>query len=127
MRGHGFGHVVENAHDAQHRRGIDAFAAGLVIERNVAAGDGRAQRGAGLGDAVDGGGKLGHDLRLFGIAEVEAVGGGHRRGAGAGHLARGFGNGVHGAELGIHGAPAAVAVESHGQAALVACQCSVFP
>ena len=102
------------------RRGINAFAAGFVVERDVAAGDGRAERGAGFGDAVDGGGKLGHDLRLFGIAEVEAVGGGDGRGAGAGDFARGFGDGVHGAEFGIEVAPAAVAVERHGEAALVA-------
>ena len=88
VRGNGLGDVVEDADDAEHRSGIDAFAAGLVVERDVAAGDGRIQRGASLGDAVDGGGKLGHDLRLFGIAEVEAIGGGDRRGAGAGHFAR---------------------------------------
>ena len=120
MRGNGLGDVVENADDAEHRRGIDAFAAGLVVERNVAAGDGRAEGGAGFGDAVDGGGELGHDLRLFRIAEVEAVGGGHGSCAGHGHLARGFGHGVHGAELGIEIRPAAVAVEGHGEAALVA-------
>ena len=31
IRGHGFGHVVEDADDAENRRGIDAFAARLVI------------------------------------------------------------------------------------------------
>ena len=126
VRGHGLGHVVENADDAEHRRGIDAFAAGLVVEGDVAAGDGRAERGAGFGDAVDGGGKLRHDLGLLGIAEVEAVGGGDGRCAGAGNFARGFGDGVHGAEFGIEIAPAAVAVERHGEAALVARRC-LFP
>ena len=123
VRGHGLGHVIENADDAEHRRGIDAFAARLVIERDVAAGDGRAERGAGLGDAVDGGGKLRHDLGLLRIAEVEAVGGGHGSCAGAGHFARGFGHGVHRAQLGIEIRPAAVAVERHREAALVARQC----
>ena len=56
-----------------------------------------------------------------GIAEVEAVGGGHGRCAGAGHLAGGFGHGVHGAQLGIEIGPAAVAVQRHGQAALMPC------
>ena len=50
-----FVNVVENADDAEHRRGIDAFAARLVVEGDVAAGDGRSERGAGFGDAVDGG------------------------------------------------------------------------
>ena len=31
LRGHGFGHVFENADNAEDRRGIDAFAARLVI------------------------------------------------------------------------------------------------
>ena len=82
VRRNGLGYVVQNADDAKNRRGIDAFAAGLVVERNVAAGDGRDERGAGFGDAVDGGRELGHDLGLLGIAEVEAVGGGHGRCAG---------------------------------------------
>ncbi len=59
------------------------------------------ERRAGFGDAVDGRGELGHDLGLLRIAEVEAVGGGHGGCAGGGHFARGFGHGVHGAELGI--------------------------
>ena len=50
----GFGYILEDADDADDRGGIDAFAAGLVVERDVAAGDGGAERGAGFGDAVDG-------------------------------------------------------------------------
>ena len=125
----GFGDVVENADDAEDGRGIDAFAAGLVVKRYVAAGDGRRERGAGLGDAVDGGRELRHDFGLLGIAEVEAVGGGYGRCAGAGNFARGFGDGVHGAEFGIEITPAAVAVERHGEAALVLFPdlCSRFP
>ena len=84
---------------------------------------GVAKRGAGFGNAVDGGGKLRHDLRLFRIAEVEAVGGGDGRCAGHGHFARGLGHGMHCAELRIEISPAAVAIESHGQTALVPCAC----
>ena len=58
----------------EHRRRINPFALGLVVERDIAAGDRRAERGAGFGDAVDGGGELRHDLRLFRIAEVQAIG-----------------------------------------------------
>src|SRR5271157_1303680 len=118
LRRNGPGHIVQNAHDAQHRRGIDGFAAGFVIERHVAAGDGRAEGSAGFGDAVDGRRKLSHDLRLLGIAEIEAVGGGHRGCAGHGNLARTLGDGVHRAQLGIEISPAAVAVKRHGQADL---------
>jgi hypothetical protein len=55
VRTDGFGYVVEDADDAEDGSGIDAFAAGFIIERDVAAGDGRAEGGAGFGDAVDGG------------------------------------------------------------------------
>ena len=43
-----------------------------------------------------------------------------------GNLAGSLGHGVHGAKLGIQICPAAVAVQSHGQAALVARAC-LFP
>jgi hypothetical protein len=116
VRRNGLRNIVQNADDADHRRGIDADAFGLVIERDIAAGDRRAERGAGFADAVDGRRKLGHDLRLFRVAEVEAVGGRDGRCSGAGDLAAGFGYGVHRAQLGVEITPAAVAVERHGQA-----------
>ena len=62
--------------------------------------------------------ELPHDVRLLGIAEVQAIGRRDRRRAGAGHVARRLGHGVHRAQLGIEIAPAAVAVERHRQAAL---------
>ncbi len=122
VRRDSLGDIVENAHDAEHRRWIDAFAAGLVIQRDVAAGDGRAQSDAGLADAVDGRRKLGHDLGLFRIAEVETIGRSHRLCARAGYLARGFGHSVFCAQIWIEIGPASVAIESHGQAALMACR-----
>ena len=111
-------HVFENADHAQHRRGINSFAQSFVVEADVAAGDGNFQLLAGFGDAVNHLRELPHDVRLFGIAEVQAVGGADRSGAGAGHVARGFRHGMHGAQARIEIAPASVAIERHGQAAL---------
>ena len=100
-RRHCLRHIVQNAHNAQHRRGINAFALGLVVERDVAAGNRRTQRRAGLADAVNGRRKLRHNLRLLRVAEVQAVGCRYRRRAGAGHFARGLGHGMHRAQLGV--------------------------
>src|ERR1017187_3383130 len=120
MGGNGFGSVFENAHDAQDRCGIDCLAAGFVIERHITAGDGCAQGRAGFRDAVDGGGKLGHDFRLFRVAEVEAICGGNWSSSGGGNFAGRLGHSVHGAEFGVDIGPAAIAVQGHGQAALMA-------
>ena len=113
-----FVHVVENSDHAEHRRRINSFAQCLVVEADVAAGDGNLQLFAGLGDAVDRLRELPHDLRLFRIAEVQAIGRGHRSCSRAGHFARGFGDGVHRAERGIEIAPASVAIERHREPAL---------
>ena len=102
--------VFEQAENAENRRGIDGFAQRVVVEADVAAGDGNFQRAAGFGDAVDGFAELPHDFGLFGIAEIEAVGGGPGARADGGDVARGFGDGVHGAGARIERAPAAVAV-----------------
>jgi hypothetical protein len=42
----------------------------------------------------DGHDQLAHDLRAFGIAEIEVVGGGQRFGAGGGEVAPAFGDGL---------------------------------
>ena len=102
---------------ADDRRRVDGAAVGLVVERDVAAGDGRAERAAGLADALDGAHELAHHLGLLGVAEVQAVGGadGHR--ARRGHVAAGLGHGEPRALEGIEPAVAAVAVHGHGQRA----------
>src|ERR1700687_3704769 len=102
--------VVENAKDADDRRRVDGFADGFVVEADVAAGDGRAEGGAGFGEAVDGFAELPHHFGLFGAAEVEAIGGGDGSRATGGYVAGGFGDGMHRAYAGIQLAPAAVAV-----------------
>ena len=70
------GAVFSSADDADHRGGVDAFAEGLVVEADVAAGDRRIEEAAGFGHAFDGFHELRHDLGPLGVAEVEAVGGG---------------------------------------------------
>jgi len=45
--------VVDDAHDADDGRRINAFTQGLVIQADVAAGDGSAERVASCGEAVD--------------------------------------------------------------------------
>ena len=40
IRAYGFLDVIEDAHDPDHRSGIDALAAGLVVQRDIAAGMG---------------------------------------------------------------------------------------
>ena len=69
-------------------------------------------------NAIDGQRQLGHDLWLFRVAEIKAVGGGHRGRAGTSHLARRFGDRVGSSQLGVQVAPAFIAVERHGQAAV---------
>jgi hypothetical protein len=48
-------------------------AVGLVVERDIARHDGKLQRLAGIGDAVDRADELAHDLRPLGVAEIEIV------------------------------------------------------
>ncbi len=114
----GFVHVFHDSHDANHRRWIDAFAERLVVEADIAAGDWGFQLLAGLGDAINGLRELPHDMRLLGIAEVQAISGRDWGCAGAGNVAGRLRHRVHGAQLGIEVAPAAIAVERHRQAAL---------
>src|SRR6267143_4919640 len=110
--------IVENAEDADDRRGIDGFAKSFVVEADVAAGDGSAEGGAGFGEAVDGFAELPHDFGLFRAAEIEAIRGGDGASAAAGHVARGLRDGVHGSHARIQLAPAAVAIGGERERAL---------
>ena len=105
---------LHQADDAEDRRGVDAFAEGLVVEADVAAGDGRFEERAGFGDAFDGFDQLRHDFGAFGIAEVEVVGRGDGQRAGGREVAAAFGHGEFRAFARIEIAVAAVAVERHG-------------
>ncbi len=83
----GTGDVVEHAEHADHRGRVDGDAAGLVVQRHVAAGDGDAELLAAGGQTLDGLRELPHDLRVLRRAEVEAVGDGERPGARGGDVA----------------------------------------
>ena len=62
--------------------------------------------------------ELPHHFGLFGIAEIQAIRRGDRARARAGHVARGFGDGVHRAKARRKKAPAAVAVGRKRERAL---------
>ena len=106
----GGGGVLEEAEDADDRGGVDGAAGRLVVEADVAAGDGQAEGLAGGGHAVDGGRERAHHLGPFGAGEVEAVGDRDRLGAGAGDVAGGLGDGQGGPGGRVEGGVAAVAV-----------------
>ena len=57
-------------------------------------------------------------MRLFGIPKVQAIRGADWNRARTSHIPCGFSNGVHCAETRIKIAPAAVAIEDHGQPTL---------
>ena len=68
--------------------------AGLSLyKRNISAGDRRAESAAGLGEAFDRFAQLPEIFRLVGIAEIQVIGHGQRRCAGAGEIARRFRDG----------------------------------
>ena len=93
--------VGEQADAADGGRRQDRLAVGLVVERDVAGNDGEVERAAGFADAFDGENELAHDLRPFGIAEIEIVGDGDGFGANAGEVAPAFGHGLLAAFIGI--------------------------
>src|SRR5216683_3319863 len=110
--------VFDHAEDADDRRRVNGFAEGFVVEADVAAGDGRVEGGAGLGEAVDGFAELPHHLGLFGAAEIEAIRGGDGPRSAAGHVAGRFCDVMHGSYARIQLAPAAVAVSGQREGAL---------
>src|SRR2546422_426129 len=112
------GGIVENAEDADDWRRVDGFAESFVVEADVAAGDGRAEGGAGFGEAIDGFAELPHHFGFFGTAEIEAIRCGDGARAAAGYVAGCFGDSMHGADAGIELAPAAIAVGGEREGAL---------
>ena len=108
-------HVIHNTHHADHRRGVDALAEGLVVQADVAARNRRLKVPAGLPHPLDGGYELGHDLRLFRIAEVQAIGGADRFGSDGREVPAAFGNGQSRSFLRVERTVTAVAVQCHGQ------------
>ena len=70
----------------------DALTVGFVIQRNIARHDRHIERRNCLTNALDRADELPHDLGLFGIAEIQVVGGGQRRRTDRGQVAIGFGH-----------------------------------
>ena len=96
--------------------GIDGAGGTLVVEGDVAAGDRRAERAAGVGDAAAGLAELEEHLGLLRVAEVEAVGDAERPRAGAGDVARRLGHGGLAALVGIERDEPGVAVHASPRA-----------
>src|SRR4051794_27420499 len=103
----GFVNVFEDTHHPEHRCGINTFAERLVVKTHVAASDGNLQLLARLSDAVDGLRELPHDVRLLGIAEVQAVGGANGSGTRTRDFAGSFGHRVHRSHASIEITPTA--------------------
>src|SRR5262249_57600687 len=84
--------VLNDPEHSDDRRRKDATSLGLVVEADIAAGDGSAQRTADFADAINTLAECPHHFRSFGIGEVEAIGDGQRASAAANYIARGFGH-----------------------------------
>ena len=97
---------------------MDRPAVGLVVERDVAGDDRDAERLAGSRHAFDRLRELPGDLRLLGVAEVEAVGDRERLAAGAGDVARSFEDRQRTARVRVESSDPADSVEADGQAAV---------
>ena len=82
----------QKPHGADGRRRQDARAVGFVVKADVARDDRHVQRRAGLADPFQRADELAHDLGLFGVAEVQVVGGGKGQGADGGQVAVGLGH-----------------------------------
>lgn len=72
---------------------MDSLTSGLVVQADIAANHGHSQDTARLGHATDAPLKLVIDLRFLWVAKIEAVGKGHRFGAGARQIAANLGHG----------------------------------
>src|SRR5690606_40036607 len=107
-------HIVHYAHYPDDGRRRDRRAVVLVVEADVAAGDGRAQGFAGTAHALHRLLQRPEHLRLFGAAEVEAVGDPHRPAAAADDVAGRFRHRDHAAGQRVQLAVAGVAVHLEG-------------
>ena len=90
--------------------------AAFVVEADIPANDRRTESLAGAGDTPDSLREGLVDIEVLRRAEVQAVGHGHRPGAGADHVARGLGDGDGAAVVWIELAVAPVAVRGQGDA-----------
>ncbi len=105
----------DEADHADSGRGVDGSGGGFVVEAHIAAGDGCVERAAGFGEAFDGFAELEEIFGFVGISEIQVVRDGERGRAGAGDVARGFGDGDAAAFAGILFAIDRVAIGGCGQ------------
>ena len=110
--------VLEQPDHRNDRSRINGAAVRLVVETHVAPGDRHAERAACRADAFDRSGKLPHDRRPFGVAEVQAIGRAQRPRAGAGDIARRLGYSKDRALVRIEIAVPAVAVDRQRQSTI---------
>ena len=110
--------VLEEADDADDRRGMDRAAVRLVVEADVAAGNRHAKGAACRADALNRLRELPHDRRPLGVAEVQAVGRAERPCAGARDVARSLRHRQHRAVIRVEIAVASVAVHRHRERAI---------
>src|SRR5262249_23492499 len=103
--------VLEESHHAQYRRGVNSLAQSFVIEADIAPRDWDIKFFAGARHPINNLRKLPHDVRLFRIAEVQAISRAHGRRARAADITRSLRDRVHRAEARIEIAPATVSIE----------------
>src|ERR1700682_4107553 len=65
--------IIQDAQDTNGRSGTDRFAERLIVEADIASGDGRAEFVAGHSQTVNRFAELPHYIRLFRAAEVQAI------------------------------------------------------
>ena len=103
--------VRQLADEADDRRRVDRALGALVVERDVAAHDRDPERAAGVAEPGDRARELPGDVRLLGVAEVQAVGEPERLGADAGEVRGALEHGLDRAPVRVGGDPPAVAVD----------------
>ncbi len=109
----GLARVGQLADQADDRRRVDRASAALVVERDVAAHDRDAERAARVAEAGDRPRELPRDVRLLGVAEVQAVREPERLGADAGEVRAALEHGLDRTAVRVGGHAAAVAVDRH--------------
>ena len=108
-------HLIHNADHGDGRRRRNGLPIGFIIEADVAADYRNLQGFAGGPHPVNGLDELPHHLRLLRVAEIEAVGQGHRPGSADGQVARALGNRNRRAAIGVERAVAAIAIDADAQ------------
>ena len=110
-------HVLDETDGSDHGRRVDRTPVRLVVERHVSGDDGRADRLARGRDAVDRLRELPADLRLLGVAEVQAVREPDRLAADARDVARSLDHGERASGERVETGDPPLPVEREGQAA----------